>query len=59
MIDVPGIMDVYRHGNMIMSTFRVAASVDDKGIYYFITHMIKYNLNGDAVKKMLEPALFL
>lgn len=49
LIGVPGIMDVYRSGNVALVNAPGNGVADDKGIYYFVPHMIKYYLGEDAV----------
>lgn len=49
LIGVPGVMDVYRSGNVALVNAPGNGVADDKGIYYFVPHMIKYYLGEDAV----------
>ena len=49
LIDVPGIMDVYRSGNVALVNAPGNGVADDKGIYYFVPHMIKYYLNEEPI----------
>lgn len=51
LIGVPGIMDVYRSGNVALVNAPGNGAADDKGIYYFVPRMIKYYLGEDAVLK--------
>ncbi|MCC8061111.1 MAG: circularly permuted type 2 ATP-grasp protein [Clostridiales bacterium] len=51
LIGVPGIMDVYRSGNVALVNAPGNGVADDKGIYYFVPHMIKYYLGEDAILK--------
>ncbi len=49
LIGVPGIMDVYRNGNVALVNAPGNGVADDKGIYYFVPHMIKYYLGEEAI----------
>lgn len=49
LIGVPGIMDVYRSGNVALVNAPGNGVADDKGIYYFVPHMVKYYLGEEAV----------
>lgn len=49
LIGVPGIMDVYRSGNVALVNAPGNGVADDKGIYYFVPHMIQYYLGEEAV----------
>ena len=49
LIGVPGIMDVYRSGNVALVNAPGNGVADDKGIYYFVPHMIKYYLNEEPI----------
>ncbi len=49
LIGVPGLMDVYRKGNVAIVNAPGNGVADDKGIYYFVPHMIKYYLGEEAV----------
>lgn len=51
LIGVPGIMDVYRSGNVAIVNAPGNGVADDKGIYYFVPHMIKYYLGEEAILK--------
>ncbi|MCI8268263.1 MAG: circularly permuted type 2 ATP-grasp protein [Lachnospiraceae bacterium] len=51
LIGVPGIMDVYRSGNVALVNAPGNGVADDKGIYYFVPHMIKYYLDQEAILK--------
>ena len=51
LIGVPGIMDVYRSGNVAIINAPGNGVADDKGIYYFVPHMIKYYLGEEAILK--------
>lgn len=49
LIGVPGIMDVYRSGNVALVNAPGNGVADDKGIYYFVPHMVKYYLGQEAI----------
>lgn len=49
LIGVPGIMDVYRSGNVALVNAPGNGVADDKGIYYFVPHMVKYYLGEEAL----------
>lgn len=51
LIGVPGIMDVFRAGNVAMMNAPGNGVADDKGIYYFVPKMIKYYLNEEPILK--------
>lgn len=51
LIGVPGIMDVYKKGNVALVNAPGNGVADDKGIYYFVPHMVKYYLGEEAILK--------
>ncbi len=51
LIGVPGIMEVYGSGNVAILNAPGNGVADDKGLYYFVPHMIKYYLGQDAILK--------
>ncbi len=51
LIGVPGIMDVYRAGNVAMMNAPGNGVADDKGIYYFVPKMIQYYLHEEPILK--------
>lgn len=51
LIGVPGIMDVYRAGNVALLNAPGNGVADDKGIYYFVPQMIRYYLQQEPVLK--------
>ena len=51
LIGVPGIMDVYRSGGVALVNAPGNGVADDKGIYYFVPHMVKYYLGEEAILK--------
>lgn len=50
-IGVPGIMSVYKAGNVALINAPGNGIGDDKGIYYFVPKMIEYYLNEKPVLK--------
>ncbi|MDO4330234.1 MAG: circularly permuted type 2 ATP-grasp protein [Lachnospiraceae bacterium] len=51
LIGVPGIMDVYRSGNVALLNAPGNGVADDKGIYYFVPIMVKYYLDQEPILK--------
>ncbi|MGN0297746.1 MAG: circularly permuted type 2 ATP-grasp protein [Lachnospiraceae bacterium] len=51
LIGVPGIMDVYRAGNVAIVNAPGNGVADDKGIYYFVPIMIQYYLKEEPILK--------
>ena len=51
LIGVPGLMDVYRSGNVALINAPGNGVADDKGIYYFVPHMVKYYLGEEVILK--------
>ena len=49
LIGVPGIMDVYREGKVALLNAPGNGVADDKGIYYFVPHMIRYYLGEEPI----------
>ena len=49
MLGVPGIMDVYRRGNVALANAPGTGVADDKVIYAFVPDMINYYLNEEAI----------
>ena len=49
LIGVPGIMDVYRNGHVALINAPGNGVADDKGIYYFVPHMIRYYLKEEPI----------
>lgn len=49
LIGVPGIMDVFRAGNVAMMNAPGNGVADDKGIYYFVPKMIQYYLKEEPI----------
>lgn len=54
-IGVPGIMSVYKAGNVALINAPGNGIGDDKGIYYFVPKMIEYYLNENRCLKMRRP----
>ena len=50
-IGVPGIMSVYKAGNVALINAPGNGIADDKGIYYFVPKMIEYYLNEKPILK--------
>lgn len=48
-LGVPGIMDVYRKGNVALANAPGTGIADDKVVYSFVPDMIKYYLGEDAI----------
>ncbi len=51
LIGVPGLMDVYKKGNVAIINTPGNGVADDKGIYYFVPKMVKYYLNEEPILK--------
>ncbi len=51
LIGIPGLMDVYRAGNVAIINAPGNGIADDKGIYYFVPKMIRYYLQEEPVLK--------
>ena len=51
LIGGPGLMDVYRSGNVALINAPGNGVADDKGIYYFVPHMVKYYLGEEVILK--------
>jgi uncharacterized circularly permuted ATP-grasp superfamily protein len=49
LIGVPGIMQAYRAGNVVMANALGNGVADDKAVYAYVPMMIKYYLNEDAI----------
>lgn len=49
LIGVPGIMDVYRAGNVALINAPGNGVADDKGIYYFVPQMVEYYLHEEPI----------
>jgi uncharacterized circularly permuted ATP-grasp superfamily protein len=49
MLGVPGIMDVYRKGNVTLASAPGTGVADDKAVYTFVPEIIKYYLKQDAI----------
>ena len=54
MLGVPGLVNVYRAGNVALANAIGTGVADDKGIYPFVPDMIKYYLKQDAVLPNVE-----
>lgn len=51
LIGVPNIMQAYKKGNVAIINAPGNGVADDKGIYYFVPHMIRYYLDEAAILK--------
>ncbi len=49
LIGIPHIYDVFRKGNVALLNAPGNGVADDKGIYYFVPHMIRYYLDEEPV----------
>ncbi|MDD4506790.1 MAG: circularly permuted type 2 ATP-grasp protein [Sulfurospirillaceae bacterium] len=49
LIGVPNIAQVYRAGNVALMNSIGNGIADDKGIYYFVPHMIRYYMNEEPI----------
>jgi len=49
MLGIPGIMDVYKAGNLGLANAPGTGVADDKAIYAYIPRIIKYYLNEDPI----------
>jgi uncharacterized circularly permuted ATP-grasp superfamily protein len=49
MLGVPGIARAYRSGNVSLANSLGTGIADDKVMYYFVPHMIKYYLDQDPI----------
>ena len=54
MLGVPGIMDVYRAGNITIANAPGTGIADDKAIYSYMPDIIKYYTGEDAILKNVE-----
>jgi uncharacterized circularly permuted ATP-grasp superfamily protein len=51
MLGIPGIMDVYRQGNLGLANAPGTGVADDKAIYAYVPRIIQYYMNEDPVIK--------
>lgn len=49
LIGIPGVMGVYRAGNVALLNAPGNGAADDKGIYYFVPKMIRYYLDEEPI----------
>jgi uncharacterized circularly permuted ATP-grasp superfamily protein len=49
MLGVPGLLNVYREGNVALANAPGAGVADDKSVYAFMPNLIKYYLGEDAL----------
>ncbi len=48
-LGIPGIMEVYRKGRVALANAIGTGIADDKGIYAYVPHMIRYYLQEDPI----------
>ncbi len=48
-LGVPGLMEVYRKGRVTLANAAGTGIADDKGIYAYVPHMIRYYLQQDPI----------
>jgi uncharacterized circularly permuted ATP-grasp superfamily protein len=51
LLGVPGLMDVFRKGNVALANAPGGGIADDKAIYHFVPQIIKYYLDEEAILK--------
>ena len=51
LLGVPNIMQAYRAGNVALINAIGNGVADDKGIYYFVPKMVKYDLGDDSIRQ--------
>ncbi len=51
MLGIPGIMDVYKNGNLGLANAPGTGVADDKAIYAYVPRIIKYYLDEDPILK--------
>ncbi len=49
LIGIPGLVDVYKKGNLALMNSIGNGVADDKGIYYFVPEMIRYYLGEEPI----------
>jgi uncharacterized circularly permuted ATP-grasp superfamily protein len=49
MLGVPGIMECYRKGNVVLANAPGTGIADDKAVYAYVPQIIKYYLDQDAI----------
>jgi uncharacterized circularly permuted ATP-grasp superfamily protein len=54
MLGVPGLVNVYRAGNVSLANSIGTGIADDKGVYPFVPDMIRYYLQQDAILPNVE-----
>lgn len=56
-LGVPGLVDVYRKGNVSLANAIGTGVADDKVMYYFVPRMIRYYLGQDPILDSVETYL--
>ncbi|TWU46994.1 hypothetical protein Poly59_59680 [Rubripirellula reticaptiva] len=56
-LGVPGLMDVYRRGNVALANAPGTGIADDKAVYAYVPQIIKYYLNQDMILPNVETYL--
>ena len=54
MLGVPGLLNVYREGNVVLANAPGAGVADDKSVYAFMPALIKYYLDEDALLPQVD-----
>jgi len=54
MLGVPGIMEVYRKGNVALANAVGTGVADDKAVYAYLPRIIRYYLDEDAILQNVE-----
>jgi len=57
LLGVPGIVDVYRRGNVSLANAIGTGVADDKVMYYFVPRMIRYYLDQEPLLNNVETYL--
>ena len=57
LLGVPGLMDVYRKGNITIANAPGTGIADDKAVYAFVPKMIKYFLNEEPIIRNIKTFL--
>jgi len=57
MLGVPGLVNVYREGNVAIANAPGAGVADDKAVYAFVPDIIRYYLGEDAILPNIETFL--
>ncbi|MEN3941303.1 circularly permuted type 2 ATP-grasp protein [Prosthecobacter sp. SYSU 5D2] len=57
LLGVPGLVNAYRAGNVSLANSIGTGVADDKVVYYFVPHMIKYYLGEDPILPNVDTFL--